>query len=69
MAVLTAHEVGAINLERHLQVPFTPYFFDSASYQSVTLCKDHRQKSLRIIVLGILLELNRREEHQFKLRG
>src|SRR5260370_26827840 len=39
MAVLVTDEVGPVDLPCHCQVPFIPYFVDSASRQSLVLLR------------------------------
>src|SRR5437762_10125463 len=41
MAVLVTDEVGPVDLPRHRQVPFTPYFVDGAPRQILALFGRH----------------------------
>src|SRR2546421_11238355 len=53
MAVLVTDEVGPVDLPRHRQVPFAPYFVDSAPRQILVLLRRrHRRSFPRMIATG-----------------
>src|ERR1700757_280518 len=52
MAVLVTDEVCPVDLPRHRQVPFTPYFVDSASRQSLVLLRRHGRNFPRTVAMG-----------------